>query len=216
MFDSVRSDDDKEQLEVQLPSDGTPVDFWVAGDFQHPSSGYGDAAIEAVSKGTIVGRREMMVRIRKDATKLSDAERDRFLIAFGTLNDCRHGIFTAFCNTHYEDHSTSRTVMRVSPHGTAYLLDLERALQDIDASVALPYWRFDQPAPSLFAPAFFGLPPDPSHGDVIQFPAGHPLEFWRTDVNDPIERRPDYPINQALRGASIPEPAVRRGSFLNI
>ena len=36
------------------------------------------------------------------------------------------------------------------PWHRAYLLDLERELQAIDPSVALPYWRFDQPAPNLF------------------------------------------------------------------
>ena len=36
------------------------------------------------------------------------------------------------------------------PWHRAYLLDLERELQAIDPSVALPYWRFDQAAPNLF------------------------------------------------------------------
>ena len=39
------------------------------------------------------------------------------------------------------------------PWHRAYLLDLERELQNIDPSVSLPYWRFDQPAPGLFTPA---------------------------------------------------------------
>ena len=43
------------------------------------------------------------------------------------------------------------------PWHRAYLLDLERELQAIDPSVALPYWRFDQPAPNLFTRDFLGV-----------------------------------------------------------
>ena len=46
---------------------------------------------------------------------------------------------------------------RFLPWHRAYLLDLERELQAIDPSVALPYWRFDQPAPNLFTPEFLGV-----------------------------------------------------------
>jgi hypothetical protein len=42
------------------------------------------------------------------------------------------------------------------PWHRAYLLDLERELQNIDPSVALPYWRFDQAAPNLFVKEFIG------------------------------------------------------------
>jgi tyrosinase len=78
------------------------------------------------------------------------------------------------------------------------LLDLERSLQGIDASVTLPYWRFDEPARALFAPEFLGMPPaNPAQGDVIVFPHGHGLEFWKTDGSDSIERRPGYNIANA-------------------
>lgn len=194
VIDAVRSDDDKPEIELQLPVDGTPVEFWIAGEFQKPSQAYGDAAIEAVAGGAAVGRCELMVRIRKNAARLSAGERDRFLQALGSLNDRGHGAFTGFRRTHVaESMGEAHTYAGFPPWHRAYLLDLERALQEIDGSVTLPYWRFDEPAPELFAPGFFGLPPaDPGAGDVIAFPAGHPLEFWRTDVNDPIERRPDF------------------------
>jgi tyrosinase len=200
VFDTQRSDAGKSTLQLALPPDGSKVEFWATGEFQHPSSNYGDAAIEAVVSGTtVVGRRELMVRIRKNAVKLSDAERDRFLLALGKLNDAGHGPFKSFRDTHV-------ALSLDEAHGypafpawhRAYLLDLERELQAIDSSVALPYWRFDEPAPALFAAAFLGMPPaDPAQGDVIQFPPGHALEFWKTDVSDPIERRPRYNIVNA-------------------
>src|SRR5262245_41488870 len=48
VFDLQRTDSGKPDLALQLPLDGSPVEFWVAGEFNHPSTAYGDAAIEAV------------------------------------------------------------------------------------------------------------------------------------------------------------------------
>jgi tyrosinase len=199
VFDSRRRDDDKETLDLQLPADGSEVEFWVAGAFQQPSLAYGDAAIEAAAGGAAVGRRDLMVRIRKDAAALTDDERDRFLAALGKLNDAGKGIFQSFRMTHIrESAAESHGYPGFPPWHRAYLLDLERELQRIDDSVALPYWRFDRAAPGLFAPAFLGMPPpDPANGDQVQFPHGHPLEFWQTDqAADPIERRPRFDIAQ--------------------
>ena len=64
------------------------------------------------------------------------------------------------------------------PWHRAYLLDLERELQAIDPSVALPYWRFDQPAPNVFTRQFMGVPDSAGR---VQFTAGHPFGTWRTD-----------------------------------
>jgi tyrosinase len=200
VFDLQRTDSGNPQLALQLPLDGSPVEFWVAGEYQHPSTAYGDAAIEAVDgTGASVGRRDLMLRIRKNAVSLTNAERDLFLTALGKLNNAGKGPFQSFRDTHvgpayYEAHG----LPGFPPWHRAYLLDLERELQLIDASVVLPYWRFDQPTPTLFAQDFLGMPPaNPQQGNVIQFPHGHALEFWKTDGNDPIERRPRYNINGA-------------------
>ena len=192
--------DGKPRFALSLPVDGSPVAFWVAGEFQHPSVAYGDAAIVAVDgTGAPVGRRDLMVRIRKDAVKLTNAERDRFLAALGKLNAAGKGPFQSFRDTHVAPSiQEAHGFPGFPPWHRAYLLDLERSLQSVDASVTLPYWRFDQPAPALFAQAFLGMPPaNPREGNVIQFPHGHALEFWRTDANDPIERRPLYNIANA-------------------
>lgn len=201
VFDRQRSDAGTPTLQLTLPADGSKVEFWAAGEFQKPSRDYGDAAIEATVAGTgPVGRLEMMVRVRKNAVQLSDPERDRFLLAIGRLNSAGHGLFQSFRDTHVlQSVNEAHDFPAFPPWHRAYLLDLERELQVIDSSVALPYWRFDEPAPALFAPQFLGMPAaNPANGDVIQFPPGHALEFWKTDIGgDPIERRPRYNIANA-------------------
>ena len=210
-FDTVRSDAGGSQIQLRLPVDGSPVEFWVAGEFKHPSSEYGDAAIEAAAAGVPVGRRELMVRIRKNAVKLSGAERDRFLSALGQLNNAGRGVFQGFRDAHVlETLGESHRFPGFPPWHRAYMLDLERALQDIDSSVTLPYWRFDEPAAALFDMAFLGMPPeDPDAGDSIEFPHGHPLEFWRTDeTSDAIDRRPLFDINVAPPRRRLGQPNV--------
>lgn len=200
IFNTKRSDDGTPTLALNVPSDGSAVGFWVAGEFGEPSIDYGDAVIEAVdAAGTVIGTRKLMVRIRKNAVKLTGGERNRFLEALGKLNDAGKGPFQSFRDMHADDgYPEEHGFAGFLPWHRAYLLDLERSLQDLDASVTLPYWRFDEPAPALFAPEFFGMPdPDETKGDVVLFPHGHPLEFWRTDGADAIFRRPTFNINSA-------------------
>ncbi len=199
-FDLEKSDSGSDELTLDLQSDGTPAEIWVAGEFGEPSVAYGDAAIGAFDDtGSEIGRRPCMVRVRKNAVTLTPDERDRFLLAMASLNDAGAGPFRGFRDMHVRaSEPEAHGFAGFLPWHRAYLLDLERSLQEIDSSVALPYWRFDEPAPALFAPEFLGMPdPNPALGDEIQFPPGHPLEFWRTDVSDPIERRPRWNINNA-------------------
>lgn len=192
-FDTQKSDDGSAEITLELPNDGSPVAVWIAGEFGEPSKAYGDAAIMAADpSGKEAGRRDCMVRVRKNAVTLDDGERDRFLEAMATINDAGNGPFRGFRAMHVRDSQPeAHGAAGFLPWHRAYILDLERSLQEIDATVAMPYWRFDEPAPTLFADAFMGMPdPDPDNGDEILYPPGHPLEFWRTDTNDPIERRP--------------------------
>ena len=114
--------------------------------------------IEARAGATRVGSAEVMVRIRKNANTLTTDERDRFVSALAKLNNQGLGRFTDFRDMHV-------AVTLAQAHGApgflpwhrAYLLDLERELQVIDASVALPYWRFDRPAPNIFTRDFLGV-----------------------------------------------------------
>ena len=97
-------------------------------------------------------RLQVMVRIRKNANALTAGERDRFVSAFAQLNNQGLGRFADFRDMHTDVSLLQKPMVRrvFCPWHRAYLLDLERELQAIDPSVALPYWRFDQPAPNLF------------------------------------------------------------------
>lgn len=176
------------ELELPLPVTGEPADIRIAGQFQRPSSEDKDAAVEVIDADThaVLGVTPLMVRIRKNATTLTTAERDRFLAALAAFNDRGMGRYSDFRNVHThagdpEAHGSTGFL----PWHRAFLLDLERELQAIDPSVALPYWRFDQPAPSLFSLDFMGVP-DPV--GTLQFSGVNPLQFWVTDGTPGIVR----------------------------
>jgi tyrosinase len=195
-FATTRTHNGTPTLALNLPADGTPVPFFIAGEFERPSAALGDAVVEAVGPGNaVLGSVATMVRVRKNAESLSNAERDRFLSAFGTLNGQGLGRFTAFRDMHRN--STSREAHGNSgflPWHRAYLLDLERELQLVDPSVALPYWRFDEPAPKLFTRAFIGIPND---AGLVQFTPGHPFLSWITDNRPGITREMPFSPNEA-------------------
>jgi tyrosinase len=195
VFDSVRSDHGASSLALSLPGNGQPVTFWVAGEFQKPSSSYGDALIEVsdAASGAVLGSKAVMVRIRKNAQTLPAPERDRYLAALGTLNAQGQGAYRDFRDIHTdvsdrEMHGNTGFL----PWHRAYVLDLERALQAIDSSVTVPYWRFDQPAPALFTRDYMGES-DPN--DRVLFNPGHALENWRTDNDSGITRGLRFSIN---------------------
>lgn len=177
-------------LSVSVPINGTSVPFFVAG--RKASIANGDVTIEAratlppSTTPTVVGRVRCMVRIRKNAESLTTAERDRFLKAFGTLNQT--GRFQDFRDMHTAVSSPqAHGAKGFLPWHRAYLLDLEREIQTIDASVALPYWRFDQPGPKLFTPDFMGVT---GPGSAVTFSATNPLQFWSTDGTPGVIRAP--------------------------
>jgi len=177
-------------LTLSVPINGTSVPFYAAGKFGQPSTNDSDVTIEARTGTTLVGSVKLMVRIRKNATKLATAERDRFISALAKLNNQGIGRFVDFRDMH-----NSATNVLAQSHGIpgflpwhrAYLLDLERELQAIDPSVALPYWRFDQAAPSLFTRDFLGVA---NSTGTVQFSSTNPLQFWRSDGVPGVNRRP--------------------------
>jgi len=195
VFDTVRSDQGKSSLTLNLPNDGQPVAFFVAGEFQKPSSTFGDAVLEASDKatGNVLGSKAVMVRIRKNAQTLPAPERDRYLAALGILNARGQGAYRDFRDMHTDE--TTREMHGSPgflPWHRAYVLDLERALQAIDATVTVPYWRFDQPAPNLFTADFMG---ESDSNEVAQFRPGHPLNQWATDHELGIIRGLDFDLN---------------------
>jgi tyrosinase len=206
VFATVRSDNGAASLTLSLPGSGQPVSFWVAGEFQKPSSAYGDAVVQATDKntGNQLGSKAVMVRIRKNAQTLSAPERDRFLAAIGALNAQGQGAYRDFREMHTA--ATTREMhgnVGFLPWHRAYVLDLERALQAIDATVAVPYWRFDQPAPGVFTRDFMGEPS--VSGNIVVFKPGHALEHWITDGLPGI-------VRELLFGLNAPANVINEGS----
>jgi tyrosinase len=184
-------------LTVPVPINGTSVPFFVAGKFGRPSVNNGDVRIEARTRTTLVGSVPVMVRIRKNANALTVGERNRFVAAFAQLNDQGAGRFADFRKMHTDVSSPqAHGAPGFLPWHRAYLLDLERELQAIDSSVALPYWRFDQAAPNLFTADFFGTS---NSAGTVQFASTNPLQFWTTDGTQGIVRGPRSGWNPATQ-----------------
>ncbi|HSB29019.1 MAG TPA: tyrosinase family protein, partial [Pyrinomonadaceae bacterium] len=185
-------------LTVNVPINGTSVSFFVAGRFGRPSSSNGDVKIEARLGNALVGSVQLMVRVRKNANNLTSAERDRLVAAFAQLNNQGAGRFADFRDMHTNVSSPqAHGAPGFLPWHRAYLLDLERELQNIDASVSLPYWRFDQPSPNIFTLDFFGVS---NAMGTVRFSAANPLQFWRTDGVPGINRRPFFNTGVAPPG----------------
>jgi len=193
-------------LNLTLPANGAEIAFFVAGDFPKSSSADGDAVIKSALAGAARGAlstTSVMVRVRKDANTLSPAERARFVTALATLNDQGAGLFKNFRAMHRESAALDQA------HGApgflswhrAYLLDLERELQKINPSVALPYWRFDRPAPNIFAEDFLGRTNPDGFGNVL-FSSSNLLRFWQTDGQAGISRRPNFNVQTGRANVS--------------
>lgn len=190
-----RGDHGQDELILAMPADGSPVEFYIAGKFGHPSSTDRDAIIEMVElrTGSVIMMTSLMVRVRKNANILDPGERARFLSALSVLNlngsASGVGRFSDYANVHTdagipEAHGNAGFL----PWHRAFLLDLERELQAIDPSVSLPYWRFDQVAPNLFTPDFIGIP---NSIGTVQFNSTNPLQF----LSPPIVRSPLFDTN---------------------
>ena len=185
-------------LTLTVPIIGTSVPFFVAGKFGRPSSSNADVRIDARFGTLLVGSVKVMVRIRKNANDLTPAERDRLISAFAQLNNQGAGRFADFRDMHTNVTSPqAHGAPGFLPWHRAYLLDLERELQNIDPTVALPYWRFDQASPSIFTLDFFGVS---NSVGTVQFSPTNPLQFWRTDGVPGINRRPFFATNTAPPG----------------
>ena len=191
-------------LALTVPITGTTEAFFVRGRFGSPSRSDKDAAIEVVNEdGDVVSRTDLMVRIRKNAMSLTEAERNRFISALAVFNDRGLGRFSDIRNMHVsaaldEAHGAGDPDFQdgfLSWH-RAYLLDLERELQAIDPSVTIPYWRFDEPAPAIFTADFLG---EPGGAGSVRFAATNPLQNWTTDGALGFRRTPRF--TEATEGA---------------
>src|SRR5688500_2740224 len=63
----------RDELVLNLPHNGAPVSFFVAGKFGQPSLADGDARIDvrAAAGGQLLSTTPLMVRVRKDANTLT-------------------------------------------------------------------------------------------------------------------------------------------------
>ena len=179
-----------ESLELTPAPMTRSVRFWVGGKFGSPSTADGDTAITVSDGAQTLLETPVMVRVRKDANSLTPTERDRFLAALSRLNDRGAGVFQVFREMHV-GRATEEAHGRTGflPWHRAYLLDLERELQLLDPSVALPYWRFDVAAARLFHPAFLG---GSTPQGLVRLAPGNPLRFWVTDGVPGIHRVPEF------------------------
>lgn len=189
-----------ETLSLTLPQDSSWVPFWVAGSAA--SNGAKDVSIIATEATNAAPKASLpvMVRVRKDARKLSQPEIDAFLSALRSLHDVDGGTaasrFIKYANAHNQaffigiHHASDPSYwpLFLAWH-RAFLLSLERELQSIDRRVALPYWRFDQPdpgdtggsSPRIFNPDFMGSisgGPLQAGGFRVNFSATNPLFGW--------------------------------------
>jgi tyrosinase len=209
-----------QSLTLTLPASGAWVPFVIAGQFQRPSSRDKDAVIEATEDrpdGVVLGRKALMVRIRKNAAALSNDERDRFLRALATLN-LQMNNYDAFRAIHavagLQAHSSlpQHAGHAFLPWHRALILRIERELQAIDPSVALPYWRFDLPAPSVFHPDFMGVT---ATGNWVTFSSGNPLSTWATLGTAGILRSPTFAPTASPPGVLSAATTLALGSVYN-
>lgn len=192
----------QDQLTLSLPPDGNWVQFVVAGKFGHPSTRDRDAVIVARAggaEGATLGRKELMVRVRKNADSLTVEERTLFLDALMRLN--ASGGYDVFQQMHTIVGGQAHSRARLGHHAHAFLpwhramlLAFERALQSIEPAVALPYWRFDRPAPNVFTTDFMGAPPLPNTR-LARLSLTNPLNEWRVSGVTGIERSPRFQPN---------------------
>ncbi len=135
----------------------------VAGKFLSPSTNDKDTIIEAhlnTAGGAIVGTKAVMVRVRKNANNLTASERGRYLFARRQFRNQLGSNYVLF----QEMHRLTSTINDQGhgqpaflPWHRAMLLHVERELQ-IDPTVALHYWNWDDAAPNIFTTDFMGRP----------------------------------------------------------
>ena len=169
------------------------------GRFQSPSRADGDARITVrpATGNEVLHTVALMVRVRKDAQTLTFAERNRFLSALARLNE--RGTYQNYRDMHLDNTSDeAHGLDGFLPWHRAYLLDLERELQAIDPSVALPYWRFDAPAPRVFSQSFMGR--TETLAGAVRFNPSNPLSLFATDGQIGIVRRPAFDTQLAPAG----------------
>jgi len=195
IFRTNYGDPDQATLPLTLPGNGTPVTFFVGGKFGSPSTDDQDGGISVTDAATsnVLHQRTLMVRIRKNANILTPAERDRFLYAYAALNASAPD-YQGFLDSHNLD-ADPEIHQRPAflPWHRAFVLHIERRLQFVDSSAALPYWRFDQPSPNVFSPGFMGG--TPNSAGRVSFDSTNSLRNWTVNGTTGVIRVPSFNTN---------------------
>ncbi|MEU6532574.1 tyrosinase family protein [Streptomyces sp. NPDC046928] len=129
--------------------------------------------------------------VRKNQAALTSDEKRRFTDALLELK--RTGRYDAFVTTHNafilgdtdQGERTGHRSPSFLPWHRRFLLEFERALQEVDASVALPYWDWTadrSPRSSLWAPDFLGGTGRGLDGRVMDGPFAFGTGAWQITV----------------------------------
>lgn len=191
-------------LTLTLPADGSWKPFWVSG--AKPSNAAKDVSIVAkAADGSRRGSLAVMVRVRKNANKLTAVEIEAFFTALRSLHDVdgepANSQYSPYSRIHKAaaDLEIHRSPLFLPWH-RALLLDLERRLQTINPVVSVPYWRFDQVSTNLFVPGFMGetIPDTP-------FVPGPRFERWTDPELGRLNRQPMKAPADGLIDSSVPD-----------
>ncbi|CAM5392307.1 tyrosinase [Streptomyces purpurascens] len=129
--------------------------------------------------------------VRKNQSALTTDEKRRFVTALMELK--RNGRYDEFVTTHNafivsdtdDGERTGHRSPSFLPWHRRFLLEFERALQSVDASVALPYWDWTvdrSPRASLWAPDFLGGTGRDRDGRVSDGPFAAAGGNWQINV----------------------------------
>ncbi|MDG1333831.1 MAG: tyrosinase family protein [Crocinitomicaceae bacterium] len=192
----------RSELSITLPPTGGDdqwVLFFVAGEFNH-DTGVGfasnedeDTGISVFEGSDLLYTSTLMVRVRKNANKLSANERKDFLEAIMYLNTSHGGElpWKNLQDMHVPD--TSAEIHGRScflPWHRSFLLNLEREIQALEieqrdgtlksyAHVTIPYWDMFAKNETMFNTGFLGFP---DRSGVVHFDAKNPLVNWKTNL----------------------------------
>lgn len=164
--------------------------FVIAGKFGSPSTNDKDAVLEVhqtSAGGALLASKALMVRVRKNADTLTPAERGRFLSAIRTFRNSAANSYVLFQELHRLATTAGDEAHRQPaflPWHRAMLLHVEREIQKIDPSVALPFWNWDAATANIFTADFMGAPgvgPQFSTAEPV-FSVTNPLNGWNTDL----------------------------------
>ena len=207
----------KDTLELMLPADGSWTSFYLAGKAASTNEKDFLVMIREAPDGLKLGSISAMVRVRKDARKLTAVERRKFLEAVSALHDAGH--FDKYWRAHeaapmFSIHFSYNPYYKplfLAWH-RAFILNFERNLQQLDPDVALPYWKFDELSylsgqDSIFSADFLG-----GHDESLQIVRfndslsanQHPWFNWRVPGRNQLLTRQNHPdrnrVNATLSG----------------